>query len=672
LSQFLVEFSVALHKYGMYPPGHPALVPITARLTERAGRLLDDRPTIAFGVAQRQLIIDGIATDPNQPVLRRLAEELHQHHLGAISFLTGLGSEELGAALRVLADKREGEPTPLGLAPPGQLPDWPHVRLHPLTFDRLQIVDGEDLAASGENTGEARASHLWIGLASAAMANQAHAGDEADPAAVARAIDEHDATAAYDQVIVGYMLQIADELQRASGGDANLLRQRIAGLIRALQPATLKRLVTMGGNAAQRRAFVQGAVSGMAVDSVIKILRAAADASGQVVSDGLSRMLSKLAIHAEAGQPHIRPLADTALREQVDRLLAGWKLDDPNPDAYRRVLHHLATTGLIESGPLKHAKHDEREDALRLVKMSLETGAAGPLVDRAISRAIAVDARAVCQLLKSMPEGGGSAVGTLKTRLGDPAAVEALVANEPLDAESLDEMLPFLSLAGYEVLVEALGTSNNRTTRRKLLDRLAQAGLDIAPIIAARLHDERWYVQRNMLLLLQKLQRVPRGFSAKKWTRHADVRVRHQAIRLQLTMPQEREAALAAALEDGDERITREGLMAFEGECPKALAPLVARVATNAQAAETLRVKAVQVLGTSRELIGLETLLKLVDGGRSVLGKPRLAPRTPLVEAALRGLSVIWASDARAAEMLALSGASPQANIRPAARPARA
>jgi hypothetical protein len=545
------------------------------------------------------------------------------------------------------------------------------VRLHPLTFDRLQIVD-DGSAAAGDNEGEARASHLWIGLASAALASQAGAGDEADARAIARAIDEHDATTAYDQVIVGYMLQIADELKRATGGDASLLRQRIADLIAALRPDTLERLVTMGGNAAQRRAFVQGAVSGMAVDSVIKILKAAAHASGQVVSEGLSRMLSKLAIHAEAGQPHIRPLADTALREQVDRLLADWKLDDPNPDAYRKVLHHLATTSTVASGPMKDAAPDEREDALRLVKMSLETGAAGALVDRAIDRAIAVDPRAVCQLLKSMPDGSARVIGSVKTRLGDPAAVEALVAREPLDVESLDEMLPFLSTSGYEVLVEALGTSNNRTTRRKLLDRLAQAELDIAPIIAARLHDERWYVLRNMLLLLQKLQRVPRGFSAKKWTRHADVRVRHQAIRLQLTMPHEREAALAAALEDGDERIMREGLMAFEGECPRALAPLVARVAANAQAMEELRVKAVRVLAACREPLALETLLKLVDGGRSVLGKPRLAPRTPLVEAALRGLSLAWASNTRAAEMLALAGDSPERNLRQTARPVRA
>ena len=96
LNAFLVEFSVALHKHTMYPSGHPSLAPAAARVTERALKLLEDRPMLAFGVARHQLIIDGVATDPGQPVLRRLAEVLHQHRLGAVSILPGVDSSEIG------------------------------------------------------------------------------------------------------------------------------------------------------------------------------------------------------------------------------------------------------------------------------------------------------------------------------------------------------------------------------------------------------------------------------------------------------------------------------------------------------------------------------------------------------------------------------------------------
>ena len=45
----------------------------------------------------------------------------------------------MGQALRALASEVERN-GPLGLAPAGHLLEWPHVRLHPLTFDRLELV----------------------------------------------------------------------------------------------------------------------------------------------------------------------------------------------------------------------------------------------------------------------------------------------------------------------------------------------------------------------------------------------------------------------------------------------------------------------------------------------------------------------------------------------------
>jgi hypothetical protein len=672
LSDFLVELSIALHKHAMYPPGHPSLGPAAERLAARAERLLEGRPTIAFGVARYQLIIDGVATDPNQPVLRRLAEDLHRHHLGAISILPGIDADEIASALHRLAEESDAEKGPLGLASPEKLPDWPHLRLHPLTFDRLEIVSDEPPSSKGDGGNAAgRAAHLWVGLASAAMAadasQQAQAAT-AEPAVVAKAIDEHRGTAAYDQVIVGYLLQIAEELRSASGADLGALRRRTARLIAALRPETLQRLLAMGGNVAQRRSFVLGASSGMAVDSVIKIIQAAADASGQVISNGLVRMLSKLATHAEFGGEHVRPLADSALREQVDRLLSGWQLDDPNPETYGKVLHHLATTSGKGGNP-KWSKRLEREnDALRIVQMSLEVQGSGPLVERAIERALETDIRGVRALVSSFPSESVAAAETVRSRLLDRRTIARLAEHEPLDADSLDELLPLMSIDGYSVLLDALTTSSNRTTRRKLLDRIAQTALDIGPLIVARLGDERWYVQRNMLLLLERLQRVPPGFSAAAWTQHPDDRVRHQAIRLQLMIPEERELAVAAALEDTDARTMRLGLLALQEECAPWFAPRVALLAANPHAAEELRVHAVRALGHSREPVAVDTLLRVVAGGRSVLGKPKLAARTPLVLAALRALAVGWRSDSRARDILSLALASSDAELRQAAQ----
>ena len=71
-------------------------------------------------------------------------------------------AREMGLALRALSAEVEQD-GPLGLAPAGRL-EWPHVRLHPLTFDRLELVG----LASNERGTDAKASalagELWIGL----------------------------------------------------------------------------------------------------------------------------------------------------------------------------------------------------------------------------------------------------------------------------------------------------------------------------------------------------------------------------------------------------------------------------------------------------------------------------------------------------------------------------
>jgi hypothetical protein len=138
-SAFLVELSIALHKHAMYPSGHPSLEPAAEGVARRAARLLEDRELVALGVARRQLIIEGVATDPEQPVLRRLAETLHRHHLGAVTLSRGVRAPDISDALRALAADAE-RVGPLGLMPPGHRPQWPHLRLHPLTFDRLTLA----------------------------------------------------------------------------------------------------------------------------------------------------------------------------------------------------------------------------------------------------------------------------------------------------------------------------------------------------------------------------------------------------------------------------------------------------------------------------------------------------------------------------------------------------
>ncbi|HEX9310703.1 MAG TPA: hypothetical protein VF887_07810, partial [Gemmatimonadaceae bacterium] len=91
LGDFLVELSITLNKHAIYPHGHPLLDVAVDGVANRLAMLfVGDRDSLSIGVARRQLIIEGVATDPLNPVLKELAQRLHEHHVGAVKLVRGI------------------------------------------------------------------------------------------------------------------------------------------------------------------------------------------------------------------------------------------------------------------------------------------------------------------------------------------------------------------------------------------------------------------------------------------------------------------------------------------------------------------------------------------------------------------------------------------------------
>src|SRR5216110_1222181 len=116
LADFLVELSITLNKHAIYPTGHPLLDVAVDGVANRIGSLfVGERDSLSIGVARRQLIIEGVATDPLNPVLKELAQRLHDHHIGAVKLVRGIGRDELAAMLAALSIDPVRSEKPIGL-----------------------------------------------------------------------------------------------------------------------------------------------------------------------------------------------------------------------------------------------------------------------------------------------------------------------------------------------------------------------------------------------------------------------------------------------------------------------------------------------------------------------------------------------------------------------------
>jgi HEAT repeat protein len=251
-------------------------------------------------------------------------------------------------------------------------------------------------------------------------------------------------------------------------------------------------------------------------------------------------------------------------------------------------------------------------------------------------------------------------------RLTRPENLKGLLSSERFDASGLEHLLPRLSLEAYDPLLEALSSSPSRIVRRRLLDLLGRTPVDISPLIIARLTDERWYVQRNMLTLLARSRNLPQSFSVMPWTHHADPRVRSEAIRLQLLLPHERDVAVDAALNDADPRIVHLGLTAMGDTASPRLLDRVIDLALTSDLGEDTRLLAVNSLTRARRADVLDALLQLSGGGRSIFGRIRLLSKTPVLVAVIRALATTWADEPRASGVLAAAARSSDPDLRQA------
>jgi hypothetical protein len=674
LADFLIELSITLNKHAIYPTKHPLLDLAIDGVANRVALLFDEqRDSLSIGVARRQLIIEGVATDPHNPVLKELAQRLHKHHIGAIKFVRGITREELADALAALALDPVRTEKPIGhdLERIGEM--WEHVRFFPLTYDRLQLIedDGSGEPAGPDQMNAGRATQLWIGLARAALVSdtsgsatkRAEPEDDnnaLEPATVARAIDEHQREEAYDQVIVGYLLQIGEELRTAEGPEAVGLQRRVSRLVGSLKESTLGKLLEMGGDKVQRRKFLLDASQGITVEAVIDLVKAASAAEGQTVSHSMLRMLSKLAHHPSSGGGP-RQKTDPTVRDVMRRLVDDWSLDDPNPEAYRKVLENMSTSKNA-SDTASNAVPTECEPE-RMVQIAIEVGAMGPQVLSAMAGLCKAGRAAVLlDLVERAPD--AQAVAPVWEFLVGARVLDALLEQQRVDLPLVGRFARRMGMSAVPSLIDAGIVYEDAKIRTQFYEVVQSLGDGIGAAVAERIPKAPPIVQRELLAFLGRLDALPPNFSASDYVLNQEALVRREAIRLLLRDNSSRDGAVMTALFDEDDRVVFVGLSAAQEKCPPGAVDLIKHRVGRGELDSQLRTMGIRIVAQQRAPETLEWLLGYVVGEARWPRRPKLLPSTPEMLAALSMLAAGWGDDPAAATAISLAEGSREPEVR--------
>ena len=664
LGDFLIEFSIVLHKRSMYPAGHPQLRAGAERFARRLSALLENRESVTLGVARNRLVIETATTDPKNALLRDLAHRLHRHRIAAVHLTRGATAEEIEDVLAALsANPQQGE------GPVGKRLDrvgpWNHIGLRPVGYDKFVLQD-PDVARNCDAPADGR--DAWVELARLALTSEPENGSpsEADPLVVARAIGRKSGEVAYDRVVLGYLSRVAQEMAGRKGAAQDQLGDRISSLVEALDPDALRRLLETGADQAERRQFVLNASQVLAADAVMEILEAAAKASHQTISHNLLNLLHKLAHHARDGSRKIRAEAKEALRDNVARLIGDWELEDPNPKPYTAILE----------GMVRRAPDDPSEEAQSgcepeiIIKMALELDCVGPSVYVAAEGLL--NRRQLCLiagLLEAAPQ--TETAEALWRYVANPPRLEAELTQDPPDQDAIEILVRRLGIDAANLLLDHLGRTDDRSTRAALMKQLLALGPRIGEVAVARLSDAPWYLQRNILVLIGRLGRWPEGFSPLSYAVHSDVRIRREGIKLLLESPAHVAEGVLLGLRDEDEGIVGVALRAALESCPPDAIPLLEWIAMDTRRSSEIRVPTLRTLARTRTPEALKVLLAQAQYRRRWFGR-RLASKSPELLTAVSGLASYWRDHPMATEVLshALQHSDPE--IRAAASSAAA
>lgn len=242
------------------------------------------------------------------------------------------------------------------------------------------------------------------------------------------------------------------------------------------------------------------------------------------------------------------------------------------------VAHQLARTLLELVGSSVPGRAPDEATLWRLEDLYRSFLLAGRLLQAA---EVVEELRA---LLKQARDAGGPDAELRRCieRLANREAVAALLHDLlelPADAaQPVHRLIELLGPVAVRHLVAALSEESDRSRRHALLDLLSSLGPAVIPHATLLLGDPRWFVVRNMIVLLRTVGDQTSVPQVRRCAEHPDLRVRLEAIKslfsFDTQVPTE---LLAKAIDDPNPKVA-EAAVALVGtyRITQGVAPLVA------------------------------------------------------------------------------------------------
>lgn len=575
---FVRALALCWKNLAAYPPGHPALVRSLEDVDRRLAELRGPAGEVTLGIANDGLIYGPLKVDATSA--QKFAQALYVRGVAVLRFGTETSLHDLEVFLRLLSAGTRGERSrPLweDLTAAGVI----NIHLQPVDYSAVQVTD--NLLEPAEK----REGTLWDSILQAILEDRTFATtgrdlsvrvDSADELALMLAelesdderpaVIDPDATfgiripsrGGESNPLHRFLdLTIGEQLSSASGIKRQNSLEQAVQLIRAL-PGDLRKTVLRAVARALASDETAGALlhklsSELPGSEVLEALRYLS--SMGAMSNQANALLSSLMTVEAAAQ---KGESDGDVLSALLTLFGEDDVDRVNPPEHQELLSTMAVripdvppeaiTSLEQAGVRFDTQPATRQfaqvllDLLPLLGSSRSPAAVLGQLESIFRSFLAggdfTGAMALLDEIRQIGESTPHAALRLAIDQSAERVLEAdtvsvlveLVLKSPADGMGrLRDLVGVMGKSILRGLITALAQENQRSRRRRLFDFIASLGPSIVPEASSFLSDERWYVVRNVLVLLRTVQDKTSLAEVRKLARQGDLRVRMEAIK---------------------------------------------------------------------------------------------------------------------------------------------
>lgn len=624
----LREFMNALGKSAMYPPGHRFVAEATATLTEKLRVAIGDRDSLTVGVTPRGLLIDGSPFDLLPSIFRQLAGRLHRKNIGTIQVMAGLDRDDVAAMLEAVGSSDAEETVGRTGLRRGTL------RIEPLVYDVLAFADSRADPELDEV--------FWVQLVEAAFGKRL-ADEDGNPSVpqlveqINQRVTHEDGARRVFEALTSFASAI---VARGDRGTDNA-RRRLVDILAALSRPTTVRVVEGATSAMARRRFLRDTLQLVPPALLMQLLEVVAEADGEPISPQLRWMLGKLAGEV-AGTDR---LVGSSFTYQVMGLIEQW-------DGGTQADYEFGDTRV-------------NLESQRLLAVGLELDLAPIGVTTAAGRMAEKGQLVELFQLLEHPGNHQAVVDTILKRVLDPGLLDRVLHQVPIDFPLVEKIVAQAGRDSVAALIDALGSSEDRSTRRRLLDILVGIGPGAEAALLENLKDAPWFLIRNILVVLGHFSQLQHAEQLLPMLRHEELRVRQEALKVLVKQDgQIRNRVLGEALEDGEPVLLRSALASIGTDCPSRLAAPVAAILASGD--EELQLLALRSLSEVQNPLIIPPLLAQVRATRGIFRRTRLLPATPVMLGSLTLLARNFARHRQVSQVLGMAAHSSDPAVRTA------